>query len=364
MKNSRHRCFLGLVIVSIIGPIPPQVQGADPPVINTPKGYVCGRAEAPLVIDGVLDAKEWENAPWTNDFVDIEGSKKPRPRFRTRAKMLWDEKFFYIAAELSEPNIWGTLREHDLVIFQDNDFEVFLDPDGDNHAYYELEINALNTTWDLLLEKPYRDGGPAVNAWEIPGMKTGVHVNGTLNDATDRDTSWTIEIALPWSVLGLRTNRQAPPRDGDQWRLNFSRVEWETTIEGKATKKVPGPREDNWVWSPQGVVDMHQPEHWGFVQFSKEAPGSTPFRLADDFRDRERLMRFYHAQKSYQNQHKTWAKSMNVLGLDQETLGVGAGRIRLTLTNRGDLAVIEREAHGDVSARRLTIREDSLLTLE
>ncbi len=25
--------------------------------------------------------------------------------------------------------------------------------------------------------------------------------------------------------------------------------------------------EDNWVWSPQGVVDMHRPEKWGEVIF-------------------------------------------------------------------------------------------------
>ena len=27
------------------------------------------------------------------------------------------------------------------------------------------------------------------------------------------------------------------------------------------------PKEDNWVWSPQGLVDMHVPERWGVVQF-------------------------------------------------------------------------------------------------
>ena len=101
--------------------------------------------------------------------------------------MLWDETYFYIAAELEEPNVWGTLTEHDSVIFHDNDFEVFIDPDGDNHEYYELEINALNTEWDLFLKKPYRDGGPAINEWEIPGLKTATHTKGKINDPTDLD---------------------------------------------------------------------------------------------------------------------------------------------------------------------------------
>jgi hypothetical protein len=25
--------------------------------------------------------------------------------------------------------------------------------------------------------------------------------------------------------------------------------------------------EDNWVWSPQGLIDMHVPEHWGYITF-------------------------------------------------------------------------------------------------
>ena len=66
--------------------------------------------------------------PWTTDFVDIQGGAKPTPRFRTRAKLLWDDDYLYIAAELEEPHVWATLTQHDSVIFQDPDFEVFIDP--------------------------------------------------------------------------------------------------------------------------------------------------------------------------------------------------------------------------------------------
>ena len=47
-----------------------------------------------------VDDAAWRDAPWTEDFVDIEGSKQPAPTFRTRAKMLWDDTYFYIGAEL------------------------------------------------------------------------------------------------------------------------------------------------------------------------------------------------------------------------------------------------------------------------
>ena len=34
-----------------------------------------------------------------------------------------------------------------------------------------------------------------------------------------------------------------------------------------------GSRCDNWVWSPQGEINMHIPEMWGQVQFSQITVG-------------------------------------------------------------------------------------------
>jgi hypothetical protein len=232
-----------------------------------PKNYECFRATGPVRIDGRLDDSAWRAAPWTDSFVDIEGDIRPRPRFRTRVKMLWDDEFFYIAADMEEPHVWATLTKHDSVIFHDNDFEVFIDPDGDTLNYYEFEINALNTGWDLLLDKPYRLGGKPRNAWEIPGLRTAVHIRGTLNDPADRDDGWSVELAFPWKVLGEYSRQKAPPNPGDIWRVNFSRVEWQHEIVGGRYRRIPGTKEDNWTWSVQGVINMHVPEHWGRVRF-------------------------------------------------------------------------------------------------
>ena len=195
--------------------------GESPVPSPSPRDMSATAPPQPIQVDGRLDDDAWKAAPWTETFVDIEGDVKPRPRFPTRVKMLWDDNYFYVGALLEEPHVWGTLTKHDSVIFHDNDFEVFIDPDGDNHEYYEIEINALNTEWDLFLKKPYRNGGPAINEWEIPGLKTGVHVEGTLNKSSDQDTSWSVEFAFPWKVLAEYAHRPAPPRDGDQWRGEF-----------------------------------------------------------------------------------------------------------------------------------------------
>ncbi len=284
-----------------------------------PKGYVCYRASGPIQMDGRLDEAAWQQVPWTDPFVDIEGDAKPRPRFRTRVKMLWDDQYFYVGAELEEPHVWGTVTQHDAVIFQDNDFEIFIDPDGDNHEYYEFEINALNTSWDLLLPRPYKDGGKAVNSWEIPGLKTAVHVDGTINDPRDTDRGWTVEIAFPWKVLGELAYQPAPPRDGDQWRVNFSRVEWRHEVVEGHYRKVPKTKEDNWVWSPQGVVDMHRPETWGYVQFSTAKIGEASFRPDPAGPVRHYLHRIYYAQRRYREVHGRWAKTLEELGLSGRT---------------------------------------------
>jgi Carbohydrate family 9 binding domain-like len=160
------------------------------------KTYDCSRAGSRVEIDGRLDDAAWMKASWTDYFVDIEGDLKPKPRFRTRAKMLWDDEYFYIAADIEEPDVWATLTKHDSVIFHDNDFEVFIDPNGDTLEYYEFEVNALNTGWDLFLDKPYSRGGKARNDWEIP-------------------------VCAPPSTFGARSTIRETAIAAGVWKLHF-----------------------------------------------------------------------------------------------------------------------------------------------
>src|SRR4051812_4125995 len=104
---------LVVLSVAVVGALRGLDSGDDAPTIPMPsyvppRGYVCHRASGPIKVDGKLEEAAWHGAPWTDDFVDIEGDARPRPRFRTRAKMLWDDDNFYVAAELEEPHVWGT----------------------------------------------------------------------------------------------------------------------------------------------------------------------------------------------------------------------------------------------------------------
>lgn len=282
----RYWCYLW-VLLPLVGNAQEETSvldrmSYDHPIPFAPRTYVCYQAEEPLRIDGKLDEADWQKAPWTEDFVDIEGERRPRPIHRTRAKMLWDDTYFYFAAILEEPNLWATLRQRDTVIFYDDDFEIFIDPDGDGHNYYEFEMNALNTVWDLLMLWPYHVGRSPnyVFNWNNPGLKTAVHLNGTLNDPSDRDEYWSVEIAFPWTALRELAANRRPPTPGEQWRVNFSRVDWHMEVENGRYVKQTDPdtgrprREENWVWSPTGRIDMHRPETWGYVQFSDAPAGS------------------------------------------------------------------------------------------
>jgi hypothetical protein len=325
--------LLGLVVLGIalfvsFGLVQQREQPVAPPKRQMgpyvpPKGYVCYRASSPIKIDGRLDDPAWQAAPWTEDFVEIQGDGQPAPRYRTRVKMLWDDDCLYIAAELEEPHVWATQTKHDSYIFKyDNDFEVFLSPEGDSHLYAELEMNALNTTWDLLVTRPYKDGGRGIDAWDITGLRTAVHVDGTINDPSDRDRGWTIEIAWPWNGLTQLTSwdnsprsGESRPRGGDQWRINFSRVQWDHDIvEGKYRKISKEVKDEaNWVWSPQGEVNMHMPERWGYVQFSTAAPGSATFQPDTAGPAKHLLHEVYRAQHDYRKKHGTWARDLKSL---------------------------------------------------
>jgi len=197
-----------------------------------------------------------------------------------------------------------------------------------------------------------------VVSWEIPGLKTAVHVEGTLNDPRDTDKGWSLEIAFPWKVLKELAYRPAPPLDGDQWRVDFSRVEWRLEIRDGKYHKVAGTKEDNWVWSPQGVVNMHRPETWGYVQFSTAEPGTVAFRPDPAGPVRYLLHRIYYAQRDYRLKHKRWAKTLDELGQRGLTCDLLVGPVVLQTTDTGFEATAEiRRSSG--TTQRWHIRQDA-----
>jgi hypothetical protein len=300
----------------------------------TPKSYIAYKASETIEIDGLAKEQAWEKAPWSEDFIDIEGEEIPK--YKTNMKMLWDEEYLYFYAKMEEPHIWGTLKQRDTIIFYNNDFEIFIDPDGDTHNYMEFEMNALNTVWDLFLGKPYREPAPVIDSWDIQGLKSAVNINGTLNNPDDKDESWSIEVAIPWEVLKEANTHNELPEE-EFWRINFSRVNWDFQLEdGRYSRKKDENdeflSEYNWVWSPQGVINMHEPEHWGYVYFSsKEAGKKDEFKIPQDEKIRWAFYDLYRKQKAYFDEKKVWATSLK--GLQQKTFKIDGKVLKPNLEN-------------------------------
>lgn len=272
-------------------------------VLTDTKGYCAPRVKGRIVVDGKLNESDWKNAPHTDFFVDIEGEGRPLPKYKTTAQMLWDEDYFYVAATLEEPNVVARLKMRDTIIWKENDFEVFIDPDNDGVNYYEFEVNARNTMMDLMITHPYRSGGDFIMPWDCAGLKHAGRGQGTLNKSRDTDKGWTVEMAIP--VRSLRKNfgyTQGLSAMEPEWRVNFSRVQW---------LKPEGP-EENWVWSPTGKVDMHMPERWGRVNFVETLYDCAGGETSPEY---QLAWALFYALQDYCIQYGHYTNDLAALGL-------------------------------------------------
>lgn len=170
------------------------------------------------------------------------------------------------------------------------------------------------------LNRPYGDGGgedsrrvDPENGWTmLPPLYCRAHVNGPINDPSTPNEGWSVEIALPIASAQERQETggcgvSAPPTAGTLWRMDFSRVNWHILVEQDPLRYVKDPdrpHEDNWVWSPQGRVDMHQPEHWGLLQFADGAVNETAPVYNQQWPVRSIAMAIYWAQRLYAAQNE------------------------------------------------------------
>jgi len=252
--------------------------------------YTCFRTTGPLFIDGRLEEADWRSAPLSTPFVDIITGDSVWSD--TRVRLLWDSECLYFGFTAEENNVQATLTERDSKIWLDNDLEVFIA--GEN-AYYEFEINALNTIYEVfwIWKDMYFPGSPwnvpewqpegrnimmldgvgghrhprgerfGFLDWDYPGLRHAVHLDGTLNHPQDTDRGWSVELAFPWNGLHwLADGRSLPPKDGDVWRIDCSRFQ-HVGPNGEHMDPAAG-----WTWNRHGHYDSHIPETFTYVHFS------------------------------------------------------------------------------------------------
>jgi hypothetical protein len=329
-------------------------------LFTRPKSYTLYHTVTPLKIDGELTERSWTDAPWTDYFIDIEGEQKPAPAYKTRVKMLWDDQYLYIAAEMQEPHLWANKQIPGDVIFRDNVFKIFIDPNNDMNDDFEIQINPNNLMLFLVMNKPYRDGGSPLTGWVPIGLQSGVRLHGTLNNPADTDSGWVAEVAIPLASLNFN------PRDAKRntgFRINYLRTGWDFTVQNNAYAKAldaagrPLPPHYA-VWSPQGQINMHMPERWAYTVFSLEPPSTKNtggFSLPYTEKQREYLWLTYYKQKEWLKKNKIYTTSARDLGIPETDLLIDGLKNKLILetTSKTFVATIS-----DEMGKSLSINQD------
>ena len=340
-----------------------------------PKRYVASKINRALHIDGKLNESAWQEAPWSDLFEDIAGVSVTGVMRKdaasgilpTQVKMCWDSQYLYIGARLKDPNLQASLRTRDTIIYHNNDFEVFFTTGPAVNTYYELEVNQQGTLLDLLMPKAYRSGGNALIHWDLKGLKMAVDLQGTLNNAMDRDSGWTVEMAIPYTgVLPFGARR---PEAGDYWRINFSRVQWDghTSSEGwRRNRSKDGrlAREHNWVWSPQGMVDMHAPDRWGYLFFEADSSAKVVLPLIEI--QKMALWKIYYQQQWYRRLHGNFALTLGELKANPKVIlkDPVTGKVQtysLQLTAGGDWFRLSLTGPGSSGSRILSLDQNGLM---
>ncbi len=185
--------------------------------------YQVQRAISPIAIDGRLDEYAWERAGQINQFERILNDYDAVD-WPTHAKMLWDDEYFYFAFTCVDGDMWAIYDREDDRLWEEEVVEVFIDPDGDGRDYLELEVSPTNTVVDLLIYSVEPEFRSSVE-WDIAGLKTAVQTYGTVNDNSDVDQGWSVEIAIPWSAMASDIPGGQRPTPGTDWRLNLYRIE-------------------------------------------------------------------------------------------------------------------------------------------
>lgn len=219
--------------------------GVAPPLPE----YHARRAPKPPQIDGSLADAVWNEATPVQLAGSFDGRK---PTLTTTARLLYDDQSLYVAFDVEDPDVWGTLRERDDPIYTQEAVEVFLDANGDGKTYDEIEVSPNNTLFDAYFPARRMDMDLS---WDS-GVRSAAKVNGTLNDPSDRDQGWTVEMQIPIQRLAEVPN--VPPRSGDRWRFNLYRLE----MHGREPTKGEG-----MAFSPLYVGDFHNLLRFGWLVF-------------------------------------------------------------------------------------------------
>jgi Carbohydrate family 9 binding domain-like len=194
-------------------------------------------AEASSIkIDGVLDELLWKKAAKTGTFVDVgSGRLSPDSIIQGTARLLYSDQGLYIGFEVKDPNVVGGFPKDavDPHLWERDTIEIMTKPedDGSNKDYYEIQISPQNLVFDSHFDdyNQPRGGpsGPFGHQEYKADLNSAVIVHGTVDDDSDTDDGYTVEVFIDFRSFGARpagsdtSAHGGSPFRGKTLRMNF-----------------------------------------------------------------------------------------------------------------------------------------------
>jgi hypothetical protein len=215
-----------------------------------------------VTIDGNLS--EWSAIPSTNSFLDHQtGVQGTASAF---AQMMWDDNNLYLAFTVTDSDITANYLNQDDKVFDNDDLvEMFFDFDGSGTNYLELGVSATGVNYDYNIS----GSGTADLIWDIVGLEINTVIDGTLNNSTDVDNGYTVEIKIPFSSLSSMTNgNYTQVQGGTTWKGNLYKISYNTGAGIHAGS-------DYLSVSDLGAFGFHQPAKFATFTFGGISVGSS-----------------------------------------------------------------------------------------
>ena len=204
-------------------------------------------------IDGNPDEGVWQQAVPIVLKENRSGAEVRDPQVITRVMTCYDDSTLYFAFICSDPDIWTSFTKRDEHLWEEEAVEVFIDVDDVPETYVEIEVSPDNILFDSYIVDPENIDVPNTASFNLPGIRTGVKVNGTLNERDDKDDSWMVEIAIPFKDLNTEHTKQVTAATAI--RINFFRLD-----ENQNMTRM------SYAWSPTGAR-FHKPSVFGKLLF-------------------------------------------------------------------------------------------------
>lgn len=232
----------------------PEREAADDP-LPVQRSVECRWAAGRIIIDGKINEKSWEDAVEVKDFVVFWQKRKAKTT--TKARLMWDDRYLYFAAEMEDADLYGTIKEKNGMTWNNDVFELFFKPGGEGvkkHRYYEFQVNVLNTQLELFLPSRGAGGYQRFGSETNLGMESAVHIKGTLNDWKDSDEGWIVEGKIPWKAFDAVGGK---PQEGAKWRFALCRYDYSVAFEATELSST----------APLTSPNFHQYEDYGELVF-------------------------------------------------------------------------------------------------